>query len=76
MGTTPVKDIQYNANKYKVEIHIFSYCSTLSRVLCAVIRKTAFIPRKINQRTNGPVNAHLISWPTKAQNIQNLENIW
>ena len=31
---------------------------------------------KINQRTNGPVNAHLISWPTKAQNIQNLENIW
>ena len=25
-----------------------------------------------NQRTNGPVNAHLISWPTKAQNIQNL----
>ena len=31
---------------------------------------------KINQRTNGPVNAHLISWPSKAQNIQNLENIW
>ena len=27
-----------------------------------------------NQRTNGPVNAHLISWPSKAQNIQNLEN--
>ena len=31
---------------------------------------------KINQRTNGPVNAHLISWPCKAQNIQNLDNIW
>ena len=30
----------------------------------------------INQRTNGPVNAHLISSPSKAQNIQNLENIW
>ena len=30
---------------------------------------------KKNQRTNGPVNAHLISWPSKAQNIQNLENI-
>ena len=29
--------------------------------------------RKKNQRTNGPVNAHLISWPSKAQNIQNLE---
>ena len=28
-----------------------------------------------NQRTNGPVNAHLIPWPTKAQNIQNLDNI-
>ena len=29
-----------------------------------------------NQTTIGPVNAHLISWPSKAQNIQNLENIW
>ena len=29
-----------------------------------------------NQRTNGPVNAHLISSPSKAQNIQNLEKIW
>ena len=29
-----------------------------------------------NQRTNDPVNAHLISWPSKAQNIQNLENLW
>ena len=29
-----------------------------------------------NQRNNGPANAHLISWPSKAQNIQNLENIW
>ena len=28
-----------------------------------------------NQRTNGPVNAHLISLPSKAQNIQNLEKI-
>ena len=28
-----------------------------------------------DQRTNGPVNAHLISWPCKSQNIQNLENI-
>ena len=29
--------------------------------------------KKKNQRTNGPVNAHLVSWPSKAQNIQNLE---
>ena len=28
------------------------------------------------QRTSGPVNTHLLSWPSKAQNIQNLENIW
>ena len=27
----------------------------------------------LDQRTNGPVNAHLISWPSKAQNIQNQE---
>ena len=30
----------------------------------------------LNKRTNGPVNAHLISWPSKAQNIQSRENIW
>ena len=29
-----------------------------------------------DQRTNGPVNAHLISWPSKAQNKQNLEKIY
>ena len=29
-----------------------------------------------NQSNNGPVNAHLISWPSTAQKIQNLENIW
>ena len=27
----------------------------------------AAMPIYGNQRTNGPVNAHLISWPTKAQ---------
>ena len=31
-------------------------------------------PRSRNQRTSGPVNAHLISWPSKALNIQNLES--
>ena len=34
--------------------------------------RTSLLGEK-NQRTNGPVNAHLISWPSKAQNIQNLE---
>ena len=33
-------------------------------------------PNIQNQRTNGPVNAHLISLLSKAQKIQNLENIW
>ena len=37
---------------------------------------SAGVPDATNQRTNGPINAHLISWPSKAQNIQNLENIW
>ena len=31
--------------------------------------------KMLNQRTNGPVNAHLIFWPSKAQNIENLEII-
>ena len=35
-----------------------------------------FLGKFTNQRTNGPVNAHLVSWPRKEQNIQNLENIW
>ena len=39
-------------------------------------RLDAAFNQNSNQRTNGPVNAHLISWPSKAQNIQNLENIW
>ena len=30
----------------------------------------------INQRTNDPLNAHLICWPSKAQDIQSMENIW
>ena len=41
-----------------------------------VLFKEVFLVINKNQRTNGPVNAHLISWPSKAQNIQNLENIW
>ena len=30
----------------------------------------------VNQRTNGTVNAHLICWTSKAQDIQKMENIW
>ena len=35
--------------------------------------KLSIAEAMVNQRTNGPVNAHLISWPSKAQNIQNLK---
>ena len=41
-----------------------------------IAQKHLFKKQRINQRINGPVNAHLISWPSKAQDIQNLENIW
>ena len=46
-----------------------------SKLFC-ILRVLIFSWNKNNQRTNGPVNAHLISWPRKAQNIQNLETIW
>ena len=38
--------------------------------------KSAYSKKLSNQRTSGPVNAHLISWPSKAQNIQNLKSVW
>ena len=31
---------------------------------------TGKVAKPKNQRTNGPVNAHLISWPSKAQNLE------
>ena len=46
----------------------------LHRIL-ALIGQALSEKKIFDQRTNGPVNAHLISWPSKAQNIQNLENI-
>ena len=47
-------------------------CSGVLEKFCFT---SSFFVNKYNQRTIGPVNAHLISWPSKAQNIQNLENI-
>ena len=35
--------------------------------------KTGIGVQMITRGPNGPVNAHLVSWPSKAQNIQNLE---
>ena len=38
-----------------------------------IFRQTKFVSEDSSQRTNGPVEVHLISWPSKAQNIQNLK---
>ena len=43
---------------------------------CHQIFISLYLKALINQRINGPVNANLISWPSKTQNIHNLENIW
>ena len=43
---------------------------------CRHVNNKCFPVEFKDQRTNGPVNAHLIICPSKAQNIQNLENIW
>ena len=48
----------------------------LIQALLGVLITWKYEKDPINQRTNGPANAHLISLPCKAQNIQNLENIW
>ena len=56
-------DLQYS--------HIFIY----SLGVCSYYLLGHWLQYFLNQRTNGPVNAHLISWPGKAQNIENLENI-
>ena len=59
---------------------IINTCKNMLRVIPWENGKHILPKRKSiknqSQRTNGPVNAHLISWPSKAQNIQNLENIW
>ena len=49
----------------------FSYDKSMGTISC--YSNHSSYPTGINQRTNGHVNAHLISCPSKAQNIQNLE---
>ena len=58
---------------HKLHCCVFISCeySTETTVLNYHVQKVLEIK---NQRTSGPVNAHLISWPSKAQNIQNLES--
>ena len=51
-------------------------CTTAADVKTTKLHVETVQAQIEKQRTNGPVNAHLISWPSKAQNIKNLENIW
>ena len=58
----------------KIVNFLFSHYKSMGTISCHSNQSS--YPIGINQRTSGPVNAHLISWPSKAQSIQNLENIW
>ena len=49
------------------------WCGDFNMVLFPEVDYCNYITINNNQRTSGPVNAHLMSWPSKVQNIQNLE---
>ena len=66
----------FTAISMKWRIYQHRLCKIYDESILKSTHRIGFYAELINQRTNGPVNAHLISWPTKAQNIQNLENIW
>ena len=55
-------------------LEIFSELLVMSVKLKFSVLRASLIFQK-NQRTSDPVNAHLIFWPSNAQNLQNLENI-
>ena len=59
----------------RVEVHINVVGFFIDDPICYLMHDMELIKRNKykKQRTNGPANAHLISWPSKAQNIQNLE---
>ena len=55
-------------------INLHTISPSGNRTFHKLCRGFAVVEASANQGTNGPVNAHLISWPSKAENIQNLEN--
>ena len=59
-----------------VFVYVCVCCPKLKIIGCNTTMNKHLVKPKSNQTTNGPVNAHLIFWPSKAQNMQNLENIW
>ena len=42
--------------------HVYDF-DTRNKCIIAKLLKQGYLYHKLNQRTNGPVNAHLISWP-------------
>ena len=76
-----LKQISVNKNvQFEKNLDSISHLKTFSNLDIRITDKELsnyLAIRNLNQRTSGPVNAHLISWPSKAKkNIQNLENIW
>ena len=69
------KTVSWNCKRSLTLLQTLFTAGCLQRLEKACPAVNGYCQKK-NQRTNGPVNAHLISWPSKAQNIQNLENIW
>ena len=59
---------------FKTKVGLYAeICQPLALTCICFKTLEHIIISNLNQRTNGPVNAHLISWPSQAQN---LENIW
>ena len=75
------KTIPYHQISYNMHLICSVECLSIMHLIFHNMSKPTQPPMVImnlinNQRTNSPVNAYLISWPSKAQNIHNLENIW
>ena len=67
-----INDIHFK-NTFNLAEIIFAFETLHSQNIKPIALFNYDISYKNNQRTDGPVNAHLISWPSKAQSIQNLE---
>ena len=63
-----------HAPKAICPINFFKVGGIISCLHLTTFRSQASIVSK--PEDNGPVNAHLIYWPSKTQNMKNQENIW
>ena len=71
--TTKKNPIIYNYQIHQTTLQSTEQAKYLGVTITPELSWKCHIDNITNQRTSGPVNAHLISWPSKAQNIQNLE---